>query len=141
MNLPSFLLSVLSAHAGPVAGEATLPPLGLVPIGAEAASPFSSILVPGAMMVGIVYFLMIRPQQKEEKEHKAFLAGLQRGDKVITNAGIHGRIHEVKAETVVLEVADRSYLTVERDVVKRKAPQPATEQAAVSSSDAPVKKN
>ena len=93
----------------------------LLPFAAEdAASALTSMAFPIAMIVGIFYFLMYRPQQAEEKAHKELVAGLQRGDKVITSSGIHGKLHEAKSDTLVLEVAAGQYLTVDRDVVKRK---------------------
>ena len=77
-------------------------------------------LVMMAMIFGIFYFLLIRPQQKEHKAHMALLMGLQKGDKVATASGLHGRVYEVGGETVVLEVSDRVRLTVDKSAVKRK---------------------
>ncbi|WP_372472464.1 preprotein translocase subunit YajC [Capnocytophaga sp. ARDL2] len=60
--------------------------------------------LPILLIFGVMYFLMIRPQQKRIKKEKEFESSLKVGDKVITKAGIHGRISEIGAdETVILE--------------------------------------
>lgn len=59
--------------------------------------------LPLLAMFGILYFLMIRPQQKRVKKEKEFEASLKVGDKVVTKAGIHGRISELSDSTVIIE--------------------------------------
>jgi preprotein translocase subunit YajC len=59
-----------------------------------------------ALLVGIMYFVMIRPQQKQAKTHKELLSGLKKGDEVVTQGGILGKIHQVSDQTVTLEVAN-----------------------------------
>lgn len=54
-------------------------------------------------MIAVFYFLLIMPQQKRAKKEKAFEQGLKSGDKVITKAGIHGKVSELTADTVVIE--------------------------------------
>jgi len=56
-------------------------------------------------MIAIMYFLMIRPQQKQVKEHRALLAGLKKGDAVVTQGGVMGKIAEITDREVRLEVA------------------------------------
>ncbi|MDY7233210.1 preprotein translocase subunit YajC [Hyalangium rubrum] len=58
-----------------------------------------------ALLVGIMYFVMIRPQQKQMKSHRELLSGLKKGDEVVTQGGIVGKIHLVSEQTVTLEVA------------------------------------
>ena len=61
-------------------------------------------------MAVIFYFLLIRPQQQKAKKEKSFEATLKVGDKVITKAGIHGKIAELNEDTVVIEtMAGKSY--------------------------------
>lgn len=62
--------------------------------------------VPLILMFAIFYFLLIRPQQKRAKEHKAMLSALKKGDYVVTGSGLLGRILEIDEETVLLECAD-----------------------------------
>lgn len=68
-------------------------------------------------LVAIFYFFMIRPQSKRQKEIKKFREGLAQGDKVITAGGIHGKIKNVKDNSVVLEIADNVNITVEKSSI------------------------
>lgn len=61
--------------------------------------------VPLIFMFAIFYFLLIRPQQKKAKEHKAMLEAIKVGDSVKTAAGIHGKISAIEDQVVTLEVA------------------------------------
>jgi len=62
-------------------------------------------VIPLVFMFAIFYFLLIRPQQKKAKEHKALLEAIKKGDNVITAAGIHGKITAVDGDIVTLEIA------------------------------------
>ena len=63
--------------------------------------------LPLILIFGIMYFLLIRPQQKKAKEHQAMVAGLRRGDQVITQGGIIGKVVKVKDDgELELEIAD-----------------------------------
>ncbi|WP_223645023.1 preprotein translocase subunit YajC [Corallococcus sp. EGB] len=73
-----------------------------------------------AMLVAIMYFVMIRPQQKQIKEHRNLLAGLKKGDDVMTSGGILGRIHQVDDSTVTLEVASGVRVRVLKSAVTAK---------------------
>jgi preprotein translocase subunit YajC len=72
------------------------------------------------IMIGIFYFVLIRPQQKERKEHEALIAGLQKGQKVITRSGLHGRVHSVGEATLELDIADKVLVTIDKVSVTRK---------------------
>ncbi len=70
------------------------------------AEMFTSF-VPLILIFGIMYFLLIRPQQKKLKEHKAMVEALRRGDQVLTQGGIVGKVTHVNEDgTVVVEIAD-----------------------------------
>jgi preprotein translocase subunit YajC len=56
-----------------------------------------------AGMFAIMYFFMIRPQQKKAKEEKTFQGDLKRGSQVVTTSGIHGKINEIYDDTVIIE--------------------------------------
>ena len=60
--------------------------------------------LPMILIVIVFYFFMIRPQMKKAKDQKKFVEELKKGDKVVTTAGIHGRIVDMNEATVVLEV-------------------------------------
>jgi preprotein translocase subunit YajC len=61
-------------------------------------------LIPLILIFGIMYFLLIRPQQKKLKEHQAMIAALRRGDQVITGGGLIGKVTKVKDEGNEIEV-------------------------------------
>lgn len=68
----------------------------------EGAGGFSTLILFGGMFL-IMYFLMIRPNMRKQKQEKIFQEELKRGDWVVTTSGIHGKIFELTAETIVLE--------------------------------------
>ena len=78
------------------------PPGGAAGGGAQSAM---TQLLPLVIMFGIFYFLLIRPQQKKAKEHKALLEAIKKGDNVITAGGVHGKITSVDDSIVTLEIA------------------------------------
>ncbi len=69
-------------------------------------------LIPLILIFGIMYFLLIRPQQKKLKEHQMMVAALRRGDQVITQGGIMGKVVKVKDEASEVEVEIASGVTV-----------------------------
>ena len=75
---------------------------------AQAADTASSLMgmAPIVLMFVVLYFLMIRPQMKRQKEHKALLAALAKGDEVICAGGLLGKVSKVSDSYVTIEVAD-----------------------------------
>jgi preprotein translocase subunit YajC len=71
-------------------------------------------LIPIVLMFVIFYFLLIRPQQKRNKEHKEMITNLKKGDRIITNGGIYGRITGLDDTTLTVEIADRVRVKVVR---------------------------
>ncbi len=73
------------------------------------------------LMLGLVvlvfYFFMIRPQLRKSKEQKKFREALKKGDKVVTIGGIHGKVSEIKEETVLLDVEGGNKLRVEKSAL------------------------
>jgi preprotein translocase subunit YajC len=77
---------------------------------------FQLIMLGGIILV--FWFFMIRPQAKKAKEQKKFIDNMQKGDKVVTIAGIHGTINKVNEDnTIQLEVSPGSYLKIERSSI------------------------
>jgi len=70
--------------------------------------------VPLILIFVVFYFLLIRPQQKKAKEHKAYLNDLKKGEKIITSGGIHGRITSLTDSTVTVEIAENVRVKVTR---------------------------
>ncbi len=69
------------------------------------------------LMFGVLYFLMIRPQQKRAKEHETMLGDLKKGDIVRTNGGIRGEVTALDERDVTIEIADRTRIKVLRSHV------------------------
>ncbi|SHN60002.1 preprotein translocase subunit YajC [Desulfovibrio litoralis] len=70
--------------------------------------------VPLILMFAIFYFLIIRPQQKKNKEYKEMQASLKVGDKVITAGGMYGEITEIKGDLAVVDLGNKVVVTVGR---------------------------
>lgn len=85
--------------------------------GAPAPSPFGSFLIPMVLVMVIMYFIMLRPQKKRQQEQQRLIASLKTGDRVVTNAGIHGLIANVKESTVMLKVADNVKIELEKSAI------------------------
>jgi preprotein translocase subunit YajC len=77
-------------------------------------------LVATAIVIGIMYFVALRPQIQEKKAHDLMLAGLAKDDAVVTSGGLHGRIVELQADNLVIEVADKVRVKVDRSAITRK---------------------
>jgi preprotein translocase subunit YajC len=90
--------------------------------GAPEASPMWSFVVPMIFMVVIFYFLLIRPQQKKSKEHKALLDNLKKGDRIITSGGIIGIIVNIDDQLVNVEIADKVRIEMGRPYIAGFAP-------------------
>ncbi len=80
--------------------------------GGPAGPQFTFVLM--LLMIGAMYFLLIRPQQKKAKEHQAMVSRLSAGDEVVTSGGILGRIAEVGDTFITLEVADGVRIKVQK---------------------------
>ena len=91
------------------AQETAQPPAG----GAPPSSPLGGMLPMLVIFFAIMYFLLIRPNQKRERERKNMLSSLSKGDEVVTNGGICGTILGLNEKTVVLKISDDPVTKVE----------------------------
>ena len=73
--------------------------------------------MPLILMFVIFYFLLIRPQQKKQKDHRQMVSNLRNGDRIITTGGIHGRIISASDNILTIEVADKVRVKLNRDNV------------------------
>lgn len=105
--LSAMLMSATADAAGPAAGQGS--------------SIISQVIFFGGFIL-IFYFLIWRPQAKRAKEHKALMSGLSKGDEVVTNGGMAGRITKVTDDFVVLEVADKVEIKVQKASVATALP-------------------
>ena len=76
-----------------------------------------SFFVPLIFIFIIMYFVMIRPQKKRQEQQQKLIASLKTGDKVVTNAGIHGLISNVKDNTVLVKVADNVKIEMDKAAI------------------------
>jgi preprotein translocase subunit YajC len=81
-----------------------------------------------AGIIAIFYFFMIRPQQKRNKEQAKFRSELQKGQKVVTIGGLHGKIVEVQEKTVTVEVENQVRLKFEKSAIATSVADQITEQ-------------
>ena len=82
----------------------------------QGAGGFSAF-IPLILMFVIFYFLLIRPQQKKQKEHRAMIDNLKVGDRIITGGSIHGRITAIGDDTLTVEIADKVRVKITRGSV------------------------
>ena len=78
-----------------------------------APSPIVSMM-PIALMFVVLYFLLIRPQQKQRREHESMIENLKRNDEVVTSGGIYGRIQSIADKVVVVEIAPNVRVRLDR---------------------------
>lgn len=75
-------------------------------------------LSPIILMFVIFYFLLIRPQQKRQKQVKQMQSDMQKGDSVVTIGGLHGEVHAIDENTVVIAAGDGLKLTYDRSAIR-----------------------
>jgi preprotein translocase subunit YajC len=107
MSLLDFFLSPAAAQAAAPAGQQP--------------SPFLSIL-PMILLVVVFWFLMIRPQMKRQKEHRELLAKLAKGDEVMTNGGLAGRVAGIGDNFVDVEIADNVVVKLQKGAIAHVLP-------------------
>ena len=107
----------------------------LVLMAADSASSASltSSLIMFAAIILIFYFLIYRPQKKRDKEAKAMLAAMKKGDKVVTIGGIHGTIVTVKDKTVVVKVDDSARIEFSKEAISSVTSKDAVKTASENS--------
>lgn len=95
-------------------------------------SPYSFWIMMGLLMV-VFYFFMIRPQQKKAKEARKFRESIQKGMKVVTIGGVHGKVAEVNDKTVLLEVDTNVKIRFEKSALALDSSQQLNEEAVKAS--------
>lgn len=99
MSLLDLIISPAAAQSAPAQGS----PLSLV--------------VMMVLFFAVFYFMAIRPQMKRAKEHRALLAGLSKGDEVLTNGGIAGRVEELGESFVSVEIASGITVKIQKNAI------------------------
>ncbi len=96
---------------------AMMPPQG--GNGDAGGSMVMTLVMFGAIIL-IMYFLMIRPQQKRQKEHRTMLESLRKGDKIITASGMHGTITDIDGNVMTIQIADNVKIQIEKTAIAAK---------------------
>jgi preprotein translocase subunit YajC len=96
--------------------------MGPSPAGGANGGGIMSVLPLMIGMFAIMYFLIIRPQQKQRKDREALLAAVKKGDRVVTSSGIFGTVVGLSEHTVTLKVAEQVKLEFERSAIGRIVP-------------------
>lgn len=87
------------------------------PSGSGQPSTLPTFLMMGAIIL-VFWLFMIRPQAKKAKEQKKYIENLQKGDKIVTIAGIHGRVNKVNEDgTIEMEISPGSYIKIEKSAI------------------------
>ncbi|HTR81754.1 MAG TPA: preprotein translocase subunit YajC, partial [Bacteroidota bacterium] len=85
--------------------------------GGQGGGDFMTTILMFAVIIGIFYFMILRPQQKRQKERQKLLDAIKKGDRVVTSGGIHGTIMGIEEKTVLLQIADNVKVKVERNSI------------------------
>ena len=101
---------------------ASLIPTLHAPIAAAAPQGGFGMLLFPIILIAIMYFLMIRPQMKRQKEHKAMLEKLGKGDEVITNGGIAGTVAEIGESFITVEIASGVQVRLQKGAIANVLP-------------------
>jgi len=83
-------------------------------------SDYRTLFMMGAIAI-VFYFFMIRPQVKKQKDQKKFVSDLKKGDKIVTTAGMHGRIAEINDSTFLLETEGGGKIRHDRSAISLEA--------------------
>ncbi|MGD8440968.1 MAG: preprotein translocase subunit YajC [Holophagae bacterium] len=84
--------------------------------GAAGGSPLS-MLLPFILIFGVFYFIVIMPAKKQQKKKDAMIAALKKGDRVITNGGIHGTVATVEDSSLMVKVAENTKIRISKSAV------------------------
>lgn len=87
------------------------------PQGGNPTDSLISTLIMFALIIGIFYFMILRPQQKRQKERQKMLDSVKKGDKVVTAGGMHGTVAGLDEKTLLLQVGDNIKLKFDRSAV------------------------
>lgn len=88
--------------------------------GGEGSGGGAAAFLPMALMFGVIYFLLIRPQVRRQKTHRSMLTALNKGDQVLTRGGVYGKIEAFKGKDdsqVLLDVGKGNKLTIARSYI------------------------
>jgi preprotein translocase subunit YajC len=91
--------------------------IAMAPQGGSPEGGLTSTLIMFALIIGIFYLMILRPQQKRQKERQKMLDAVKKGDKIITAGGLHGTIAGVEEKTLLVQVSDNVKLKFDRSAI------------------------
>ncbi len=94
----------------------------------QEANPFG-LLIPMLIIFAAFYFLLIRPQQKRQKQHAELVAGVKEGDEVMTAGGILGEVTGVSEHYATVRIADKTEIKIQKSSISQVVPKGTFEQA------------
>jgi len=71
------------------------------------------------LIFAVFYFLFIRPSQMQQKKHKEMIQSIQKGDKVVSSGGIHGKITQIKDLTIKMKVSEKTEIELEKGMIRK----------------------
>jgi preprotein translocase subunit YajC len=99
----------------------------MAPQNTDGGSSPLGFFLPLVLMIVIFYFMIMRPSQKRKKEHQSMLDNLKKGDKVLTSGGIYGTVAGLDEKSVLVEIADKVKIKIDRgyiaNVISESAPE------------------
>ncbi len=88
--------------------------LGIFLQGQPGGADMLSTILPFLLIIVVFYFLILRPQQKRQKERTKLLEGVKKGDKIITAGGVHGVVEGIEEKTVLVKIDDNVKVKIEK---------------------------
>ncbi len=90
-----------------------------MPLFAQAAASPNPLgmMLPFIVMIAIIYFLIIRPQNKRQKEHQKMVEALVKGDRILTNGGLYGTVKDIKEDIVIVKIAEGANVELARSAI------------------------
>jgi preprotein translocase subunit YajC len=84
--------------------------------GAAGGSPLS-MLLPFVLIFGVFYFIVIMPAKKQQKKKDAMIAGLKKGDRIVTSGGIHGSVATVEEQNLLVKISENTKIRISKSAV------------------------
>jgi preprotein translocase subunit YajC len=122
--MPNLVLDLLVI---PLLAQATPAPAGPAPGPGQGGGGALVTFLPFILMFAAMWFLMIAPQRKKQKEHQKMINSLASGDEVLTSGGIYGTVTNVKADRLVVKIADNTKIEIARSFVTQVEKKTASE--------------
>lgn len=107
-----YSLLMLAAEQAPTSGPGA-------PASGQGSGGIANLIIPLVIIFGIMYLFIIGPQKKREKQRRAMLDALSKGDDIVSIGGIHGKIAQIKEQEIVVDIGGGNKLTFSRSAVAR----------------------